>query len=155
MCETTVSMRIRSSRSPTARYNCSRHTEGVPIPATQHAESAARAAAEAIIDKKGDDVALLDVSELIVVTDVFVIGTGTSNRHVRSLADDVELKLREMGDRPLRREGEDYGRWVLLDYGDLVVHLFDEETREFYDLERLWGNAPRIEHAGLSARTEV
>ncbi|MGB9357933.1 MAG: ribosome silencing factor [Acidimicrobiia bacterium] len=125
------------------------------MPANPHAESAARAAAEAIIDKKGNDVALLDVSDLVVVTDVFVIGSGTSNRHVRSLADDVELRLREMGDRPLRREGADYGRWVLLDYGDLVVHLFDGETRDFYDLERLWADAPRIEFSEVSASTEV
>lgn len=86
---------------------------------------------------------------------MFVIGSGTSNRHVRSLADDVEERLRERGDRPLRREGADYGRWVLLDYGDLVVHLFDSETRDFYDLERLWADAPRIEFAEMSASTEV
>ena len=90
-----------------------------------------------------------------MVTDVFVIGSGTSNRHVRSLADDVEMKLREFGDRPLRREGADFGRWVLLDYGDIVVHLFDTETRDFYDLERLWADAPRIEFSGMSANTEV
>ncbi len=90
-----------------------------------------------------------------MVTDVFVIGSGTSNRHVRSLADDVEMKLREHGERPLRREGADYGRWVLLDYGDIVVHLFDTETRDFYDLERLWADAPRIEFSGMSASTEV
>ena len=90
-----------------------------------------------------------------MVTDVFVIGSGTSNRHVRSLADDVEMKLREFGERPLRREGADYGRWVLLDYGDVVVHLFDVETRDFYDLERLWADAPRIDFSGMSAKTEV
>ena len=90
-----------------------------------------------------------------MVTDVFVIGSGTSNRHVRSLADDVEMKLRESGERPLRREGAEYGRWVLLDYGDIVVHLFDTETRGFYDLERLWADAPRIEFSGMSANTEV
>jgi ribosome-associated protein len=90
-----------------------------------------------------------------MVTDVFVIGSGTSNRHVRSLADDVEMMLREHGERPLRREGAEYGRWVLLDYGDIVVHLFDAETREFYDLERLWADAPRIEFSGMSANTEV
>lgn len=85
------------------------------------------------------------------MTDVFVIGTGTSNRHVRSLADDVEERLRETGDRPLRKEGADFGRWVLLDYGDFVVHLFDGETRDFYDLERLWADAPRIDHSGMPA----
>jgi ribosome-associated protein len=136
-------------------YNPHTHRQGAPIPATPHAESAARAAADAILDKKGNDVALLDVSDLLMVTDVFVIGSGTSNRHVRSLADDVEAKLREHGERPLRREGADYGRWVLLDYGDFVVHLFDTETREFYDLERLWADAPRLEFSGMSANSEV
>jgi len=107
------------------------------------------------MDKKGDNVALLDVSDLLVVTDVFVIGSGTSNRHVRSLADDVEEHLRGLGDRPLRKEGADYGRWVLLDYGDFVVHLFDAETRDFYDLERLWADAPRIDVPAHAATTEV
>ncbi len=130
--------------------------KGVRIPATPHAETAARAAAEAIMDKKGDDVALLDVSDLLVVTDMFVIGTGTSNRHVRSLADDVEQHLRDVLDeRPLRKEGADYGRWVLLDYGDIVVHLFDAETRDFYDLERLWADAPRLELTAPTATSEV
>jgi ribosome-associated protein len=130
--------------------------KGVHIPANPHAELAARAAAEAIIDKKGDDVALLDVSDLLVVTDVFVIGTGTSSRHVRSLSDDVEHHLREVLDeRPLRKEGADYGRWVLLDYGDLIVHLFDAETRDFYDLERLWADAPRLEFTVPTATSEV
>ncbi|MEN8233952.1 MAG: ribosome silencing factor [Actinomycetota bacterium] len=128
--------------------------KGVHIPANAHAETAALAAADAIIDKKGNDVALLDVSDLVVVTDVFVIGTGTSSRHVKTLAEDVEERLRDLGDRLLRREGVEYGRWVLLDFGDVVVHLFDEETREFYDLERLWADAPRIEHIEAVATQE-
>jgi len=132
------------------------HSKGVHIPANPHAEIAARAAAEAILNKKGDDVALLDVSDLLVITDVFVIGTGTSNRHVRTLADDVEQHLREVLDeRPLRKEGADYGRWVLLDYGDVVVHLFDSETRYFYELERLWADAPRLEFTVPTATSEV
>lgn len=89
---------------------------------------------------------MLDISELLVVTDVFVIASGTSNRHVRSLADDVEGKLKaEMGRMPLRREGREYSRWVLLDYGDMVVHVFDQETRDYYQLERLWADAPVLE----------
>ena len=84
-----------------------------------------------------------------------MIGTGTSNRHVRSLADDVEERLREFDERPLRKEGVDYGRWVLLDYGDLIVHLFDAETREFYDLERLWADAPHVEFVEPVATTEA
>lgn len=103
-------------------------------------------AATAIDDKKGLDITLLDISELLVVTDVFVIASGTSNRHVRALADDVEGKLKvEMQRLPLRREGREYSRWVLLDYGDMVVHVFDQETRDYYELERLWADAPVIE----------
>lgn len=79
-----------------------------------------------------------------MVTDLFLIATGTSNRHVKTLVDEVEEKLRGNGRKPLRREGVEYGRWVLLDYGDLVIHLFDEETRAYYDLERLWADAPRV-----------
>ena len=89
---------------------------------------------------------LLDVSELIVVTDLFVIASGTSNRHVRSLADEVEGQLKmNLGRQTLRREGREYSRWVLLDYGDMVVHVFDQETRDYYELERLWADAPVIE----------
>ena len=116
------------------------------ISATSEAIEAALAAATAIDDKKGLDIQLLDVSELIVVTDVFVIASGTSNRHVRSLADDVEGKLKaDMARLPLRREGREYSTWVLLDYGDMVVHVFDQETRDYYQLERLWADAPVIE----------
>ena len=116
------------------------------ISATSEAIEAALAAAKAIDEKKGLDVVLLDVSELLVVTDVFVIASGTSNRHVRTLAEDAEGKLKEdLGRQPLRREGKDHSRWVLLDYGDMVVHVFDQETRDYYQLERLWADAPVIE----------
>ncbi len=104
-------------------------------------------AAAAIDDKKGLDLALLDVSELLVITDVFLIATGTSRRHVLALAEEAEEKLRDADRRPLRREGMEDARWVLLDYGDLVIHVFDEETRAYYDLERLWGNTPRLSFA--------
>ncbi len=107
--------------------------------------TAAEAAASAIDDKKGLDVLLLDVSSVIVLTDVFVIASGTSNRHVKTLADEVEVRLRELGRRPLRREGLADATWVLLDFGDVVVHLFEPETRRYYDLERLWSDAPRLE----------
>lgn len=117
--------------------------------------TAAVAAATAITEKKGEDVALLDVSELVVLTDVFLIASGTSNRHVRTLVDEVEERLRERGDRPLRREGTEYGRWVLLDYGDLVVHVFDPETRDYYELERLWSDAPTIPVPTHSVPTEA
>ena len=101
-------------------------------------------AAAAIDDKKGLDITMLDVSGLIVLTDVFVIASGTSRRHVMTLAEETELQLKGVDRRPLRREGMEDGSWVLLDYGDVVVHVFDEETRAYYDLERLWADAPRL-----------
>lgn len=102
-------------------------------------------AAAAISDKKGFDVLLLDVSDLVVVTDIFLIATGTSSRHVKTLVEEVERVLKEDADRrPLRREGVEYAKWVLLDYGDFVVHVFDDATRSFYDLERLWSDAPDV-----------
>lgn len=106
--------------------------------------STAQIAASAIDDKRGLGVALLDVSRLIVLTDVFVIASGTSRRHVMSLAEEAEIQLKGVGRRPLRREGMEDGTWVLLDYGDVIVHVFDEETRAYYDLERLWADAPRL-----------
>ncbi len=99
----------------------------------------------AIIEKKGKDPAVLDVSELLVVTELFVIATGTSRPHLRGLVEEIEHQLKATGERVLRREGVEYGKWVLLDYGHFVVHLFDAETRALYDLERLWADAPRIE----------
>jgi ribosome-associated protein len=84
------------------------------------------------------------VSALLVITDIFVIATGTSRRHVLTLADEVVERLGHLGRRPLRREGLEHATWVLLDYGDLVIHLFDEPTRRYYDLERLWIDAPRL-----------
>ncbi len=116
------------------------------ISADPEAITAANVAAGAIAQKKGLSIALLDVSSLVVLTDVFVIASGTSNRHVKTLVEEVEFVLKSDHERrPLRREGEAHGRWVLLDYGDMVVHVFDEETRDYYDLERLWGDAPRLD----------
>ncbi len=95
---------------------------------------------------------LLDVSRLLVITDLFVIASGTSRRHVLTLAEEIEQKLKKDGRRPLRREGMEDATWVLLDYGDMVVHIFDEATRRFYDLERLWGDAPRTEFSAAASR---
>jgi ribosome-associated protein len=113
--------------------------------ATPDAIEAARAAAAAIDDKNGEDILLLDLSSLLVVTDVFVVASGTSNRHVRTLVDEAEEALKVLGRRPLRREGVDHGEWVLLDYGDVVIHVFDRPTRAYYELERLWADAPMID----------
>jgi ribosome-associated protein len=85
-----------------------------------------------------------------VITDVFVIASGTSHRHVLTLADAVEERLSKFGRKPLRREGLEHATWVLLDYGDVVVHVFDEPTRRYYDLERLWVDAPRTEFSSAA-----
>ena len=105
---------------------------------------AALAAARAAMGKQGRDLAILDVHELIVITDYFVICSGTSERQVKTIVDEVERSLRDLDRKPVRREGETEGRWVLLDYVDVVVHVFAEEEREYYDLERLWRDAPRV-----------
>lgn len=123
--------------------------------ATPDAVFAARTAAAAIDDKKGEDIVLLDLSGLLVVTDIFLVATGTSNRHVKSLVEDAEEALKEIGRKPIRREGTDFGEWVLLDYGDVVIHAFDRETREYYDLERLWADAPVIAFEPSSSIAEA
>ena len=87
---------------------------------------------------------ILDVGELLRIADVFVLATGSSKRQTLALAQEVEDQLKLYDRKPLRVEGKDTGEWVLIDYGDLVVHLFQQQTRDFYSLERLWGDAPRI-----------
>ena len=105
----------------------------------------AAVAAKALDDKKGVDIALLEITDVTTLADHFLICTGTSNTHVKSLCDAVEEALDNAGEPALRREGHRSGTWVLLDYGSLVVHVFTEETRQFYDLERLWSDAKRID----------
>lgn len=100
--------------------------------------------AAAILDKKGTDVVALDVRELVAFADSFLLATGTSDRHVKTLADAVTERGREIGLKSQGREGYDDGRWVLIDLGDVIVHLFQQEVREHYDLERLWGDAPAL-----------
>lgn len=102
-------------------------------------------AAEAASDKRATDIIALDVAELLVVTDYFVIATGNTDIQVRAIADSVEDKLRESaGVKPIGREGVEEGKWVLLDFGDLVIHVFQPQEREFYRLEKLWADAPRL-----------
>ena len=99
------------------------------------------AISSALTDMKGKDIVQLDVRGLSNVTDYMVIATGTSNRHVKSLADEVSFKAKQNGVLPLGIEGEMSGDWVLSDLGDVVVHVMQAEAREFYDLERLWNPA--------------
>ena len=104
----------------------------------------AKTAARAASSKQGRDVVILDVRNLIVITDYFVIATGSSDRQVRTIAEEIERALRERGLKPVRREGERGGHWVLLDFVDFVAHVFQEDDRSYYDLERLWADAPRV-----------
>lgn len=99
-------------------------------------------AVEALEDLKGQDIVALDVSELSDVMETLVICTGTSNRQVKSLADNVVDELKKVGERPIGVEGTEQGEWVLVDYGDLVVHVMLADVRSFYDLEKLWSMTP-------------
>ncbi|MEO7836727.1 MAG: ribosome silencing factor [Acidimicrobiales bacterium] len=102
-------------------------------------------AAAAAAAKKGEDVVVLEVGPILGITDAFVITHGANVRQVRSIAEEVEDQVSAAGGpKPLRVEGLDDARWVLLDYGDFVVHVFLDEVRRFYDLERLWADAPRV-----------
>ena len=117
------------------------------MPPRELAESVAALAA----DRKATEVVILELREISSVTDYFVICTGRSDVHVRAIVERIETGLAEQGERPLAREGVAYGSWALLDYGDVVVHIFQPETRAFYDLERLWGQAPRWTSGSSSA----
>jgi ribosome-associated protein len=99
-------------------------------------------AVELILDRKGEDVAVLDLRGIASATDFFVIASGRSDTHVSSIADHVVDELKEEGVRPAGVEGMRGGRWVLMDYVDFVVHVFHPDARSFYQLERLWGDAP-------------
>lgn len=112
--------------------------------ATAHALELLKVAVAAADSKAGEDIVALDVSEPLPLTDVFLIVTGRSERNVVAIAGEIEDKLIESGAKPLRREGRAEGRWILLDFGDLVVHVFHEEERVYYGLERLWKDCPVV-----------
>ena len=101
-------------------------------------------AARAASDKLATDIVLIDVSDRLAITDIFVIATGNNERQVEAIVEEVEEQLRRVGAKPLRREGRRDGRWVLLDYADIVVHVQHAEERVFYSLERLWKDCPFI-----------
>ena len=106
-------------------------------------------AVKALDDRKGVDIRVLEIEVVTTLANHFVICTGTSSTHVKALCDSVEKMLDEAGEPVMRREGHRSGTWVLLDYGCLVVHVFTEETRQFYDLERLWNDAKVIDLAEI------
>jgi len=102
-------------------------------------------AAEAAAEKKAADVVILDVAATLVITEYFVLATGNTDRQVRSIAEDVEVALKAAGRPAIGREGVREGKWILLDFADVVVHVFQPDEREFYRLEKLWSDAPRVE----------
>jgi ribosome-associated protein len=112
--------------------------------ATEHARELGLVAANAAANKIATDIVLIDVSDRLAITDVFVIATGSNERQVEAIVDEVEEQLRRVSAKPLRREGRRDGRWVLLDYGDIVVHVQHAEERVYYALERLWKDCPAI-----------
>ena len=112
--------------------------------ATDHALELVAIAAQAAHDKKADQVVAFDVSEQLAITDAFVLASASNERLVGAIVEEIEDKLREAGAKPIRREGQREGRWVLLDYGDIVVHVQHEDERSFYALERLWSDCPTI-----------
>ncbi|MBT2234010.1 ribosome silencing factor [Nonomuraea sp. NEAU-A123] len=113
--------------------------------ASERAVQLVQIAAEAAADKLADDILAYDVSEQLVITDAFLLCSATNDRQVRAIVDEIEDRLRADADaKPVRREGEREGRWVLLDYLDIVVHVQHEEDRTFYALERLWKDCPAI-----------
>ena len=112
--------------------------------ASSHSRDLLQRAATAADSKQAEDLVALDVSGPLPLTDVFLLATGRNERNVVSIANEVEDALLQAGTKLLRREGKAEGRWVLLDFGDLVVHVFHEEDRMYYSLERLWKDCPVI-----------
>ena len=113
--------------------------------ATESSIAIARAAAKAASAKIADDIVAIDVSDRLAITDVFLIASASNERQVNSIVDGIEEELSKMDLKPVRREGRSEGRWVLLDYANVVVHVQHEEDRVFYALERLWKDCPEVD----------
>ena len=105
----------------------------------------AKEAAQLLEGKKGDEVRVLHIGTLTTIGDYFVVATGNSTTQVKALADAVDERFSAQGLEPRRVEGYNTASWILMDYNDVIIHIFLKETREFYSLERLWGDAPEIE----------
>ncbi len=114
------------------------------MPAAPAAVELAMVAAQAAADKLATDVIVLDVADRLAITDTFVLASAPNERQVSAIVDEIELRMREAGVKPVRREGEREARWVLLDFGDVIVHVQHAEEREYYALERLWKDCPQL-----------
>lgn len=120
--------------------------------ATPRALALAKVAALAAEEKIAQDVLAIDVSEQLALTDVFVIASASNERQVGAIVDEIEDRLRDVGCKPIRREGQREGRWVLIDFGDIVVHVQHADEREFYQLERLWKDCPEVDLSTVEAQ---
>ena len=109
----------------------------------------ARAAASILDDKKAQDIKAIKVRDLTIVADYFVIAGASSTTHVKSLADEVEFQLKQRQIQPLRVEGYGSASWILIDYGEVIVHIFNEEARDYYKLERLWADGQLVDLTGI------
>ena len=119
--------------------------------ATQKAIQVANIAASAAADKLAENIIALDVTDPMPLTDVFLLASGRNERQVASIADEIEFKLLQAGVKYLRREGKETGRWILLDFGDVICHVMHEEDRMYYSLERLWKDCPVVKLDAVSA----
>ena len=118
----------------------------------EHVRELARTAARAAASKGGEDTLVIDVSHVLAICDAFVLTSGRNHRQVNTIAEEVEAQVKAAGGGPpLRVESREHGEWVLLDFGDFVVHVFLDEVRRYYQLERLWTDAPRVEWEGAEA----
>lgn len=111
----------------------------------EQAKNMARVVYHALDEKKGEDIKIIDISGVSIITDYFIIVNGTSNSQVSALVDNVEEKMQKEGYMLKQKEGYGSGTWVLLDFGDVIVHIFDKENRDFYNLERIWSDGKSVE----------
>ncbi len=111
----------------------------------EQSKEMARIACKALEEKKGEDICVIDIADVSVLADYFIIANGSNSNQVNALVDSVEEELSKAGYEAKQREGYGMGSWVLLDYSDIIVHVFDKENRLFYDLERIWKDGNRIE----------
>ncbi len=128
---------------PQPQLHAQLQTQNHPQPQLQHAKPLA--CVKAALDKKAENIKILDLSKISGFTDYFVICSAMSDRQVKAIADGVERSMRKAGYRAITNEGHSDGRWVLIDFGDTVIHIFLDALRDYYDLESLWAEAPRIQ----------
>ncbi len=113
------------------------------------AKKTALMAVDALEDKKANDISIIDIEKISTLADYFIIASGTNRNQVQAMCDEVDEKLGKAGFEPKHIEGYNSANWILMDYGDIVIHLFDEENRLFYDLERIWRDGIKIEKDSL------